>query len=142
MAIVINDTKYFKALGIEALEMATHLWPFLRSLTGNGNKKTLEYIAGKIDLNRYSFKSGEKHFDWIVPNQWECNSATLKDVYGNTTISAEDNNLHVLNYSQPINERVSLSELKSHLYSIPHMPDAIPYLTSYYENRWGRGAVI
>ena len=34
------------------------------------------------------------------------------------------NNLHVLNYSTPINKTVSLNELLKHLYSIKELPNA------------------
>ena len=49
----------------------------------------------------------------------------------------KENNLHVVNYSTPVNKRLDKEDLEKYLYSIPELPGAIPYITSYYKKRWG-----
>ena len=56
---------------------------------------------------------------------------------GEKLVDFNDSNLHVLNYSIPVNGTYSFQELKSHLSSIPDKPEWIPYRTSYYQERWG-----
>jgi aminopeptidase-like protein len=46
-------------------------------------------------------------------------------------------NLHVVSYSVPVRQTMSLSELRSHLHTLPEHPDWIPYRTSYYKENWG-----
>ena len=50
---------------------------------------------------------------------------------------SRDADLHVLNYSVPVNRTISLDELKNHVFSLPEQPDWIPYRTSYYKENWG-----
>ena len=43
----------------------------------------------------------------------------------------------MLGYSLPIHRVVSREELLEHVYTQPEQPDWIPYVTSYYKERWG-----
>lgn len=88
-------------------------------------------------LKIHSIASGSKVFDWEVPAEWEINDAFIITPNGEKICDFKQNNLHVLNYSEGINDEISLDELQEHLYSIEDYPDAIPYVTSYYKRRWG-----
>ena len=56
---------------------------------------------------------------------------------GKKIVDFKENNLHVLNYSIPINKKIKFKELKNHLFTLPTHPDWIPYKTSYYQPNWG-----
>jgi aminopeptidase-like protein len=43
----------------------------------------------------------------------------------------------VISYSIPVKKKVSLAELREHLFTLPDHPDWIPYRTSYYKEDWG-----
>ena len=115
------------------------LFKLPRSLTGNGVRETLSKIKNEhiSNLSIYEIPTGEEIEDWIIPNEWNIYSAYIKNQEGNIIIDFKKNNLHVLGYSHPVNKKVSLKELNTHLYSLPESPNAIPYVTSYYRNTWG-----
>ncbi|TAN48698.1 MAG: DUF4910 domain-containing protein, partial [Rhodospirillales bacterium] len=52
-------------------------------------------------------------------------------------IDFQASNLHVVGYSEPVDRWLSLEELEGHLHSLPELPNAIPYRTSYYTRGWG-----
>ncbi len=113
------------------------LWPINRSLTGNGNRKSLAILSELIDLEITEVPSGTECFDWIVPPEWNICEAWIKDNKGEKIIDFSSNNLHILGYSEPFQGKLTYEELKDHLYTLPDQPDVIPYLTSYYKRRWG-----
>jgi len=113
------------------------LWPIMRSITGNGYRETHEIIGEIVKLNKLTFKSGSKVYDWEIPLEWEYNKAYLVDPNGRKIIDANKNNLHLINYSAPIDKILTLDELKPHIHFLKDMPNAIPYVTSYYEKNWG-----
>ena len=114
------------------------LFPLHRSITGEGNRQTLEYIEKIIpELESKSISSGTKVFDWTVPPEWNFQRAILRNGQGEKLIDTKDSNISVLQYSVPFEGVLSENELKEHLYTLPNMPDAAPYRTSYYEQNWG-----
>lgn len=113
------------------------LWNINRSLTGDGNRETLKILSELIDLNISEIPSGTECYAWKVPDEWNVKEAWVKDSKGKTIIDFKNNNLHLLGYSEKFRGKLTLLELKEHLYSLPEQPDVIPYLTSYYERRWG-----
>ena len=125
-------------VGEEMYGWARDLYPLCRSITGQGIRDTLNYIKNIIpDLMIREVTSGEKAFDWTVPDEWTVYDAYIEDELGNRIVDFKLNNLHIVGYSESVNRWISRSELESHLHSLPDQPDAIPYVTSYYSRAWG-----
>jgi aminopeptidase-like protein len=73
--------------------------------------------------------SGTQVFDWTVPKEWNIKDAYVKNSKGEKIIDFNKSNLHVLNYGIPVKKKVSLAELKEHIFTLPEHPDWIPYRT-------------
>jgi aminopeptidase-like protein len=125
-------------IGDEILRFAKELYPINRSLTGSGVRKTLDCIKQLLpELALLEVPSGSSAFDWTIPDEWDISEAFIEDSAGQRIIDFANHNLHVVGYSGPVDVTLSLEELEAHLHSIPDKPDAIPYVTSYYADRWG-----
>ena len=85
------------------------LFPLNRSLTGKGIKNTLKIIKKEFPkLKIKKIKSGTQVFDWRIPQEWNISDAFIIDKNGNKIIDFKKNNLHLVGYSIPINEKFSL----------------------------------
>jgi aminopeptidase-like protein len=126
-----------EALGYEMHERIARLYPICRSITGDGVRETLRLIGAEIDLRTREVPTGTRVFDWTVPKEWNIRDAYIKDSRGRRVVDFHECNLHVVNYSVGVDERLSLEELRPRLFTLPERPDWIPYKTSYYKETWG-----
>jgi aminopeptidase-like protein len=124
-------------VGQEMYRLISELYPICRSITGNGFRKTLNIIKEHIPLEIHEVPSGTQVFDWTVPKEWNITDAYVKNSKGERVIDFKKFNLHVVNYSAPVKKKMSLAELKEHLFTLPDHPEWIPYRTSYYQEGWG-----
>ena len=110
-----------------------------RSITGEGVRETLVKIQKEHlpNLNIETVPSGTKVFDWVVPPEWHVTKAYIITPEGKKICDFSINNLHLVGYSIPFFGKMRLDQLQKYLHSLPEQPKAIPYITSYYKERWG-----
>ncbi len=122
---------------MEIMKVFDELFPLNRCISGQGLRESLGIINGYVPLTVTEYPSGMDCYDWQVPPEWNIYDAYVANSKGEKLIDFQNNNLHVLAYCAPFEGWVSMEELKKHFYTLEDMPDAIPYITSVYEERWG-----
>lgn len=126
------------SLGRDMYKLCYKMFPYCRSITGDGVRQTLNALREVVpEITVHEVPSGTKAFDWTVPKEWRIRDAWIKNSKGEKILDFKKHNLHVVGYSTPVDKKVDLAELKQYLYTQPDQPDAIPYVTSYYKERFG-----
>ena len=129
--------------GQNIYNLAQKIFSYCRSITGEGVRRTFADLKGYIEaginaqLYIHEIPSGTPVFDWTVPKEWRIREAYIEDEAGNRIVDMQENNLHVMGYSTSVDRWVDLDELKEYIYTERNQPDLIPYVTSYYKERYG-----
>ena len=123
--------------GVAMHALVEELYPILRSITGEGLRRTLRILQREIGLSLIEVPSGTRVFDWTVPREWSVREAWIRGPGGEKVVDLADSSLHLVSYSAPFRGRMSLDGLLPHLHSLPEQPDLVPYRTSYYREEWG-----
>lgn len=121
----------------EAETLLKELFPICRSITGDGVRKTLAVICERTNFSISEIPSGTRCYDWTVPDEWNIRDAWIKDSSGHKIVDFKKSNIHLVSYSIPVDKRMTFEELDGHLYTLPGLPDAVPYRTTYYKKNWG-----
>jgi aminopeptidase-like protein len=113
------------------------LFPICRSITGQGLRRSLDIIATRTPLDIRSVSTGSTALDWTVPKEWNVREAWIATMDGRRIVDFARSNLHLVQYSAPVDRIISLEELRPHLHTLPETPDWVPYRTAYYSETWG-----
>ena len=114
------------------------LFKINRSITGSGLRKTLKIYKDNFkELKIKKIRCGTRVYDWKIPSEWNVADAFVLDKYNKKIIDFKKNNLHLVGYSTAKKQFIKKEELLRHLHSLPNQPNAIPYVTSYYQKNWG-----
>ena len=119
------------------MALIAELYPICRSITGDGLRRSLEILGRQVPLQMREVPSGTPILDWTVPKEWNVRGAYIATLDGRLIVDFADSNLHILQYSRPIDRIVAIDELQEHLHSLPDAPDWIPYRTAYFADTWG-----
>lgn len=134
----MNIQESYLEEGKSMYDLAVRLFPICRSITGDGFRQSLDMIREQVpEMKVFEVPSGTAVFDWTVPKEWNIRGGWIRKTNGETVIDFRNSNLHVLGYSVPVHQKISREELMEHIYTQPEQPDWIPYVTSYYKERWG-----
>ena len=113
------------------------LWPICRSITGNGLRQSFKILQEIIPFELTEVPTGTQVLDWKIPKEWNIKDAYIITPDGKKIADFKVNNLHIINYSIPVNLQLTWHEIQPHLHTLPNKPNAIPYLTTYYKETWG-----
>src|SRR5574341_2079800 len=108
--IELPNTLEIHRTGQEMYGLIAELYPICRSITGNGVRKTLGIISKHLNLQIREVRSGTEVFDWTVPKEWNIREAYVKNSRNEKVVDFQESSLHVVNYSVPIHQKMSLSE--------------------------------
>src|SRR5262245_34584217 len=103
----------------------TELFPICRSITGEGLRETLRLVGREVPLEIVETPTGTTVLDWVVPNEWNVRDAWIEAPDGTRVVEFADSNLHVLNYSAPVDATVPLEALREHVFTHVDDPDLV-----------------
>jgi aminopeptidase-like protein len=98
-------------------ELVERLNPSCRSTAGDGIRATLDAVAESIPLAVHEVSSGTQVLDWTVPKDRKIRNACVPDPDGRV-IDFATPNLHVTGYSVPVRTKITLAELRRHMYTV------------------------
>lgn len=110
------------AAATDLITRTEELCSYFTCVVDRRNEQFLDFVGSLIDLDIYRYPSGSVHMGWVIPHEWRPIKAEIRKD-GELVYDGMEHYLGVAYYSRPFEGRLSLSELKQHLFSSAAMPD-------------------
>jgi len=108
-------------------EFIEKTWFLNRVTVGKDSEFTSKLIRKEYGGELHSFNSDQECLTWVIPKEWEVEEAFLIGPDGQKVADFKENPLYLCSYSVPFEGKISLTELRKHLYTNEQVPDTIPY---------------
>ena len=113
------------------------LAPLNRIFCSTDYDKSIEYLSNHLPFKIIKLTKQDEVNGWVIPPKWDVKKAIIKQ-NGEIIFDGTKHVLNVIGLSTNFNSKVTLDELKKHLYYHPKYDDAIPYHYSQSYNSWQR----
>jgi aminopeptidase-like protein len=127
-------------MSANVLSLVRKLYPYPYSVTGKGNDEAVNAFLSELPFSVHAFASGAELNGWLVAPDWRVSKAEIRR-NGDLIYDGLSSPLGVITLSTSFRGRVSLAELRKHLYFSDECPDAVVYhWTALYrpsERSWG-----
>ena len=110
------------AVGEELIELMRELFPFPRSLTGDGVRDTLAVLARELPLEVVETPTGEPVFDWTVPREWTIRGGWIEGPDGSASSTSPTRRSTSSATARRSTRRSRLEELREHVFTHPTTP--------------------
>jgi aminopeptidase-like protein len=117
------------------------IYPLHRTLVSDGTDEALslvdEHLPEECRFRVETYAPGSEAWTWKVPERYEVQEAYLEIIDGNRVVDFDENPLHIMSYSLPVDEELAWEQLEPHLHYSSKRPAAIPWEFKFYERDWG-----
>jgi aminopeptidase-like protein len=118
-------------------ELLKKIYPLRLAPVSEDTDKAVGILCNELPFKVHEYKSGLEHNGWIVPQKWKPVKAEIRKD-GKLIYDGMKHPLGVVSYGASFKGKVSLDELKKHLFYHPNLPDALVYHCDYFYKQWLR----
>ena len=120
----------------QALDFAQKIFPYHKSVTGDGIDMAFENLKGEIGCRILEYPTGTQILDWQVPKSWKCKSLSITDLTNDETLVTLDHPLRVASHSNSFKGKMLGNALKLKVATSSKVPNSLSHQYIYYVDGW------
>ena len=117
------------------MELLRAIYPLRLAPVSSGTDRCVELLSEELPFTVHEYLTGSEHNGWVIPMKWEVHRAEIRKD-GQLVYDGMAHPLGVIGYSQSFQGRVTLEELKRHLFTHPKWPNGLVYHCDLYYKTW------